>query len=55
MCKQVNDRGRVYMSTTRLPHAEGEVVTLRPCVLSFRTHADQIAMAIDDITAAADC
>lgn len=54
LCKAVNDRGRVYMSTTRLPHPEGEVVTVRPCVLSFRTHAEQIAMAIDDIAAAAD-
>ncbi len=55
LCKVVNDRGRVYISTTRLPHPEGEVVTVRPCVLSFRTHAEHIAMAIDDITAAAGC
>ncbi len=54
LCKAVNDRGRVYVSTTRLPHPEGEVVTVRACVLSFRTHARQIGFAIDDITAAAD-
>ena len=38
-----------------VPHPEGDVVTVRPCVLSFRTHTEQIAMAIDDITAAAGC
>ncbi|MCR9160985.1 MAG: pyridoxal phosphate-dependent decarboxylase family protein [Nannocystaceae bacterium] len=55
LCKAINERGNVYMSTTRLPHPEGDVVTVRPCVLSFRTHTEQIAMAIDDITAAAGC
>ena len=55
LCKTINARGRVYLSTTRLPHPEGEVVTVRACVLSFRTHADRIALAIEDIRAAADC
>lgn len=55
LCEAVNARGRVYLSTTRLPHPEGEVVAVRACVLSFRTHAEQIAFAIEDITAAADC
>ena len=45
----------MYLSTTRLPHPEGEVVTVRAFVLSFRTHADRIALAIEDIRAAADC
>jgi len=55
LCRAVNGRGRVYLSTTLLPHPEGEVVTIRACILSFRTHADRIAMAIEDITMACDC
>ncbi len=48
-------RGRVMVSTTRLPDPDGEVVAVRACVLSFRTHAETIAAAIEDITAAAGC
>ncbi|MGH1344711.1 MAG: pyridoxal phosphate-dependent decarboxylase family protein [Nannocystales bacterium] len=55
LCEAVNACGRVYLSTTRLPHPEGEVVAVRACVLSFRTHSEQIGYAIEDITAAADC
>lgn len=55
LCEAVNARGRVYLSSTRLPHPEGEVVAVRACVLSFRTHAEQIGFAIEDITAAAGC
>ncbi|MBV1857510.1 MAG: decarboxylase, partial [Nannocystaceae bacterium] len=55
LCEAVNARGRVYLSSTRLPHPEGEVVAVRACVLSFRTHAEQIGYAIEDIRAAADC
>ncbi len=55
LCEAVNARGRVYLSTTRLPHPQGEVATIRACVLSFRTHAEQIRFAIEDIVAAADC
>jgi len=54
LCEAVNARGRVYLSTTRLPHPEGEVLAVRACVLSFRTHAEQIGFAIEDITAASD-
>jgi aromatic-L-amino-acid decarboxylase len=43
--EQVNRRGRVYItgSTTR------DRFILRMCVLSFRTHQDRIAMAVEDI------
>jgi aromatic-L-amino-acid/L-tryptophan decarboxylase len=41
----VNRRGRVYLTPTRV---HGRFV-IRICVLSFRTHADRIEMAIDDI------
>ncbi len=51
----VCDRGRVQLSTTRLSDPEGYVVAVRACVLSFRTHAETITAAIEDITAAAGC
>ena len=48
----INDRRRVYLSSTMLPSPEGDVYTTRICVLSFRTHEERIHMALDDIDAA---
>jgi aromatic-L-amino-acid decarboxylase len=31
----------------------GEVFALRMCILSFRTHADRVRMALEDLRAAA--
>ncbi|MGE0712124.1 MAG: aspartate aminotransferase family protein [Planctomycetota bacterium] len=45
----VNARGRVILSSTML---DG-VFTLRICVLSFRTHADRVRAALDDLEAVA--
>lgn len=45
---RVNARKRVYLSGTLL----GERFVLRICVLSFRTHHDRVAMALEDIGAA---
>jgi aromatic-L-amino-acid decarboxylase len=45
----INERRRVYLSSTRLPVADGSAFTLRVCVLSFRTHADQIDAALQDV------
>jgi aromatic-L-amino-acid decarboxylase len=42
---QINDRKRVFLTGTLL-HGR---FALRICVLSFRTHHDRIAMAIEDI------
>ena len=46
---RINARGRVYLTGTV---ARGRFV-LRICVLSFRTHADRMAEALEDIRAAA--
>jgi len=46
---RVNARNRVHLSGTVL----GGRFALRICVLSFRTHADRIAAAVDDIRDAA--
>lgn len=45
---RVNARQRVLLTGVQL--ADG--FALRVCVLSFRTHADRVAMAIDDVRAA---
>ncbi len=46
----INERGRVYLSSTTLPSEHGPAFTLRVCVLSFRTHAAQIEQALEDVT-----
>jgi aromatic-L-amino-acid/L-tryptophan decarboxylase len=45
----VNARKRVLLTGTLL----GDVFALRMCILNFRTHADRIQMALDDLRAAA--
>jgi aromatic-L-amino-acid decarboxylase len=52
----VNGRGRVYVSSTSLPVQDSPgqwAYTLRACVLSFRTHAERIEAALEDVAAAA--
>jgi aromatic-L-amino-acid decarboxylase len=46
---RVNARQRVLLTGTLL----GEDFAIRMCILSFRTHADRIHMALDDLRAAA--
>jgi aromatic-L-amino-acid decarboxylase len=48
----INARGRVFLSSTLLPGADGDVFTLRVCVLSFRTHASRMAQALEDVAGA---
>jgi len=48
----INARGRVFLSSTLLPGPDGDIFTLRVCVLSFRTHARRIAQALEDVAAA---
>jgi aromatic-L-amino-acid decarboxylase len=51
---RINARGRVYLSSTALP-VDGDTewsYTLRVCVLSFRTHAERIEAALEDVAAA---
>lgn len=49
----INDRKRVYLSSTALPVEDGAAFTLRACILSFRTHRDRIEAALEDVAAAA--
>ena len=46
---RVNARQRVLLTGTLL----GDVFALRMCILNFRTHADRIRMALEDLRAAA--
>lgn len=52
----INERGRVFLSSTLLPTREGdgEAVSLRVCVLSFRTHEAIIEALLEDLDAALD-
>jgi aromatic-L-amino-acid/L-tryptophan decarboxylase len=47
LLKRINARKRVFLTGTRL---NGRF-TLRICVLSFRTHRERMAMAVEDIAA----
>jgi aromatic-L-amino-acid decarboxylase len=49
--ERTNARRRVHLSSTLLPAADGAAVTLRVCVLSFRTGPEQIAHALEDLAA----
>ena len=51
--EEINAKQRVFLSSTLLPGPDGEVFTLRVCVLSFRTHAHRMAQALEDVAAAA--
>lgn len=48
LLERVNRRRRVYLTSTRL----NDLFVLRICVLSFRTHLEQMEMALDDLFAA---
>jgi aromatic-L-amino-acid decarboxylase len=50
---QINDRKRVYLSSTNLPTEDGDAFTLRVCVLSFRTHVEHIDACLEDVEASA--
>jgi len=49
----INARGRCFLSSTLLPTADGDTVTLRVCILSYRTHRPQIAYCLEDVRSAA--
>jgi len=49
LLRRVVARKRVFLSSTRL---EGRYF-LRLCVLSFRTHAERVEAALQDVAAAA--
>jgi aromatic-L-amino-acid decarboxylase len=43
----INESGQVFLSTTRLPTPEGPRLTVRACILSFRTHAREIEALLE--------
>jgi aromatic-L-amino-acid decarboxylase len=49
LMERVNARQRVLLTGTLL----GDAFAIRMCILSFRTHADRIRMALDDLREAA--
>ncbi|MBA2319819.1 MAG: decarboxylase, partial [Deltaproteobacteria bacterium] len=51
---RVNQRQRVFLTgaTFHDPAVGREVFAIRVCVLSFRTHADRMAMLLEDLAAA---
>lgn len=48
----INDRARAYLSSTLLPVEDGAAVSLRVCVMSFRTHRERIEALLEDLDAA---
>lgn len=49
LLERINARNRAYLSSTLLPVADGDAVTLRVCVLSFRTHQARVDALLDDL------
>lgn len=49
LLERINSRNRAYLSSTLLPAADGPAVTLRVCVMSFRTHREHIDALLDDL------
>jgi len=52
LLRGINRRDRVFLSSTTLPAEDGDAVTLRICVLCYRTHAEQIDRCVEDLSAA---
>jgi aromatic-L-amino-acid/L-tryptophan decarboxylase len=52
LLERINARDRAYLSSTLLPVVDGQAVTARVCVLSFRTHRERIDMLLEDLDAA---
>lgn len=46
---RINARNRAYLSSTLLPVSDGDAVTLRVCVMSFRTHRERIEALLEDL------
>jgi aromatic-L-amino-acid decarboxylase len=49
LLERINARNRAYLSSTLLPVADGDAVTLRVCVMSFRTHRERIDALLEDL------
>ncbi len=49
LLERINARNRAYLSSTLLPVVDGVAVSLRVCVLSFRTHRERIDALLEDL------
>lgn len=49
LLERINGRNRAYLSSTLLPVIDGLAVTLRVCVMSFRTHRERIDALLEDL------
>ncbi len=49
LLERINARNRAYLSSTLLPVDEHDAVTLRVCVMSFRTHRERIEALLEDL------
>jgi aromatic-L-amino-acid decarboxylase len=49
LLERINARNRAYLSSTVLPVVDGDAVTLRVCVMSFRTHRERIEALLEDL------
>lgn len=45
----INRKGRVFLSKTALPVEDGDAITLRVCVLSFRVHRERVMAGLEDL------
>ena len=45
----INRRRRCFLSSTMLPATDGDALTLRACILSFRTWRRQIEHCLEDV------
>jgi aromatic-L-amino-acid decarboxylase len=54
LLERINSRNRAYLSSTLLPVADGLAVTVRVCVMSFRTHRERIDALLEDLDLALD-
>jgi aromatic-L-amino-acid decarboxylase len=50
LLREINRRQRVFLTGTTVK----ERFVIRACILSFRTHADRVAMLVEDVRAAVD-
>ena len=49
LLERINARNRAYLSSTLLPVIDGLAVSIRVCVMSFRTHRERIDALLEDL------
>lgn len=54
LLERINARNHVYLTSTLLPVRDGKAVSIRVCVLSFRTHRERLELLLEDLAMALD-